>query len=87
MKNNIVLTLSTQPSKALESSEHNLTWKEELTESLRRSHQLAQNPNETEWLSLSNTDQERVEAAKKRFPFMIPIDYAELINWEDPTDP
>ncbi|MDY7024331.1 MAG: KamA family radical SAM protein [Cyanobacteriota bacterium] len=64
-----------------------MTWKNELIESLRRSRQLAQNPTEAEWLPLSQTDQDRVTAAYDRFPFMVSMDYANLINWQDPSDP
>ncbi len=26
-------------------------------------------------------------AARERFPFMVPVEYAQLIDWQDPTDP
>ena len=63
------------------------TWKEELIQSLKRSQRLAEQPSEADWLGLSDADRNRVAAAKDRFPFMIPGDYAQLIDWQDPLDP
>jgi KamA family protein len=68
-----------------------ITWKEQLIQSLRRSQQLAENPAETplapSWISLSESDRDRVIAAKDCFPFMVPVGYAQLVDWQDPTDP
>lgn len=62
-------------------------WKDELVQSLRRSQQLAENASEPDGLGLSDADRDRVIAAKDRFPFMVPTDYAQLIDWQDPNDP
>lgn len=56
-------------------------WKEQLIESLSRSRQAEQ------WLPLSSDDRDRVSAAKQRFPIMVPVGYADLIDWQNPDDP
>lgn len=56
-------------------------WRQELTESLTRS-QTAET-----WLPLTASEQEQVKIARNRFPFMVPVDYASLIDWQDPADP
>lgn len=56
-------------------------WKEQLIESLSRSRQAEQ------WLPLSSDDRDRVSAAKQRFPMMVPVGYADLIDWQNPDDP
>ncbi|WP_414587373.1 KamA family radical SAM protein [Scytonema sp. PCC 10023] len=56
-------------------------WKEELIESLRRSHQAE------DWLPLSPAERDRVTQAKQSFPMMVPLGYAELVDWQNPDDP
>ena len=56
-------------------------WREELVESLKLSNS-AEN-----WLSLDDINKRQVENAKKRFPLMVPVGYADLIDWQNPTDP
>ena len=56
-------------------------WREELVESLKLSN-YAEN-----WLSLDDINKRQVENAKKRFPLMVPVGYADLIDWQNPTDP
>lgn len=56
-------------------------WKEQLIESLSRSRQAEQ------WLPLSSDDRDRVSAAKQQFPMMVPVGYADLIDWQNPDDP
>lgn len=68
----------TESSMKLSSS---LNWRDELTESLNRSHTA-----ET-WLPLTPEEQQRVIAAKQQFPLMVPLGYAELIDWQNPDDP
>ncbi|MEM7552951.1 MAG: KamA family radical SAM protein [Cyanobacteria bacterium P01_A01_bin.84] len=56
-------------------------WKEELVASLKYSQE------SEEWLSLTPKEKERVIAAKERFPVMVPLGYAKLINWQNTEDP
>ncbi len=78
------MTLSSTPKT---SPAHAATWKAELIHSLKRSRQLAEHPAEADWLDLSDVDRNRIIAAKDRFPFMVPAEYAQLIDWQDPLDP
>ena len=56
-------------------------WRDELIESLKLSNS-AEN-----WLSLDDSDKQRVNNAKQRFPDMVPVGYADLVDWQNPTDP
>ncbi|MEO0935920.1 MAG: KamA family radical SAM protein, partial [Cyanobacteria bacterium J06641_2] len=56
-------------------------WRDELIESLKLSSS-AEN-----WLSLDDSDKQRVNQAKQRFPVMVPVGYANLVNWQNPSDP
>ncbi len=56
-------------------------WRDELIESLKLSSS-AEN-----WLSLDDSDKQRVNNAKQRFPVMVPVGYADLVNWQNPLDP
>ncbi len=101
MRTNTVLTSSSSQRSELEAAKLEAsesssqlpatTWKDQLTQSLRRSHQLATSPtdpaSDPSWLSLPEADRELIIAAKDRFPFMVPVDYARLIDWQNPTDP
>ena len=56
-------------------------WRDELIESLKLSSSAE------DWLSLNDSDKQRVNSAKQRFPVMVPVGYADLVNWENPSDP
>jgi len=84
MGSNLVIT-SDSPSAATLSPPTN--WKDQLIQSLRRSQQLAEDDSQFPWLALPEADRDRVIAARKHFPFMVPVEYAQLIDWQDPTDP
>lgn len=56
-------------------------WRDELVASLKLSNSAE------ETLSLDNSDKERVKNAKQRFPLMVPVGYADLIDWQNPVDP
>jgi lysine 2,3-aminomutase len=56
-------------------------WKEQLIESLSRSQAVES------WLPLSSTDRDRVLEAKQNFPMMVPVGYANLVDWQNPDDP
>lgn len=56
-------------------------WRDELIESLKLSSSAQ------DWLSLNDSDKQRVNDAKQRFPVMVPVGYADLVNWENPDDP
>ncbi|MEM6401511.1 MAG: KamA family radical SAM protein, partial [Cyanobacteria bacterium P01_D01_bin.116] len=56
-------------------------WRDELVESLKLSN-FAEN-----WLSLDDSDKQRVNNAKQRFPLMVPVNYANLVDWQNPADP
>lgn len=69
-----------------------LQWRDQLTQSLRQS-QLASRADQASdasqgpWTALPKADRDRIISAKDRFPFMVPVDYARLIDWQDPADP
>ena len=56
-------------------------WRDELVESLKLSN-YAEN-----WLSLDDSDKQRVTNALQRFPLMVPVNYANLVDWQNPADP
>ena len=56
-------------------------WRDELVESLKLSN-FAE-----DWLSLDDSDKQRVNNAKQRFPLMVPVNYANLVDWQNPADP
>lgn len=58
-----------------------VNWQTQLIESLERSQAVE------DWLPLSDAQRERAIAAKERFPMMVPVGYADLIDWQDPHDP
>lgn len=58
-----------------------LAWRDELKASLHFSQTAATT------LPLGEEDCDRITAAQTHFPFMVPEGYAQLIDWQDPTDP
>ena len=56
-------------------------WRDELIESLNLSNSAE------DWLSLDDADKRLIENAKQRFPLMVPVGYADLVNWQNPADP
>jgi lysine 2,3-aminomutase len=56
-------------------------WREQLIESLERSHSIE------DWLPFSPDERSQVLAAKNQFPMMVPLGYAQLIDWQDADDP
>ncbi|MCM1981631.1 KamA family radical SAM protein [Lyngbya confervoides] len=56
-------------------------WRDQLLASLQQSRQVE------DWLPLAAPDQERAIAAKASFPMMVPLGYADLIDWQNPADP
>lgn len=56
-------------------------WKEQLIESLSRSREAES------WLLLSSADRDQVIEAAQRFPMMVPVGYADLVDWQNPDDP
>lgn len=56
-------------------------WRDELIESLNLSNSAE------DWLSLDDSDKQLVKNAKQRFPLMVPVGYADLVNWQNPADP
>ncbi|BAY86926.1 lysine 2,3-aminomutase YodO family protein [Calothrix parasitica NIES-267] len=56
-------------------------WRDELIESLKLSSSAE------DWLSLDDSDKQRVNQAKQRFPVMVPVGYADLVDWQNPSDP
>lgn len=56
-------------------------WKEQLIESLSRSREAES------WLLLSSADRDQVIEAAQRFPMMVPVGYADLVDWQNPNDP
>jgi KamA family protein len=62
-------------------SKTHLTWRAELTASLQFAQTAATD------LPLDSEDCDRITAAQTHFPFLVPMDYAQLIDWQDPQDP
>lgn len=58
-----------------------LSWREQLIESLQRAKTVE------EWLPLTESDRTAAIASKSSFPMMVPVGYADLIDWQDPQDP
>jgi lysine 2,3-aminomutase len=58
-----------------------MNWKEELIESIKISQHAE------EWLPLSAVERDRISQAKQQFPMMVPVGYADLVDWENPDDP
>ncbi|RUT05165.1 KamA family radical SAM protein [Dulcicalothrix desertica PCC 7102] len=58
-----------------------MKWKEELIESIKMSQQAES------VLPLSTVERARISQAKQQFPMMVPVGYADLVDWENPDDP
>ncbi|MEM9924312.1 MAG: KamA family radical SAM protein [Cyanobacteria bacterium P01_D01_bin.50] len=56
-------------------------WRDELIESLKLSNSVE------DWLSLDEDEKQRIKNAKQRFPLMVPVGYADLVDWQNPADP
>ena len=56
-------------------------WRDELIASLKLSNS-AENT-----FSLDDSAKQRVKNAKQRFPLMVPLGYANLVDWQNPADP
>lgn len=65
----------------MSNAKQTLPWHRELIEGVNLSHQAAQH------LALAAEDRQAVENESRRFPFLVPKNYAGLVDWQDEHDP